>query len=280
MAQYLCGVKNTILAMKQFITLGTALLVFALGVNAQTPQNKSTKTTAQPNKSSTTTKTTTPAKTTDNSGKSTGQVKSAPATTTNNQAKKAEDKPAETAPTGAHAFAKGDNIFNIGVGFGHFYGIFSGIVGFPSVNLSYENVFYSFAGGKGAIGLGGTLGWWHGRYTNNYWLGYYDDYKASYNRYAVGVRCVVHYDLFDVPKLDTYAGLNVGAYLGTSRVRYTDPIDPAYNYDSRSASAYGMYGFFVGARYYTGKNNKFGFFGELGYGLSVLRLGIALRATK
>jgi hypothetical protein len=227
--------------MKKLALILSIIMAFALGLNAQ--NNGKTKPTE--------TKSATPAK------------------------KTADEKPAET-PVG-HAFAKGDNIVNLGVGFGHFYGIFSGVVGYPSVNFSYENVFYDFAGGKGGIGLGAVSGWWTGRYNDDYWFGYGSSYKATYNRFAVGARGVVHYDLFDSPKWDTYAGLNVGLYVSTSHVRYTDYTLPGNEYNDRDLSIYPMYGFFFGTRYYTGKSGKFGFFGEVGYGLSVLRLGVAIK---
>jgi hypothetical protein len=254
--------------MKNLTVIFALLLTTSFMATAQTKPTTTKKTTT----------TTTPTKSTTAPAKNTGQVKSEPVNST--PAKKtAEEKPADKPAegSGTHAFAKGDNIFNLGVGFGHFYGIFSGVVGYPSLNLSYENVFYDFAGGKGAIGLGAVGGWWNGRYTNNYWFGYSNDYRATYNRFAIGARGVVHYDLFDSPKWDTYAGLNVGLYVSTSHVRYTDYTLPGNEYNDRSLSIYPMYGFFFGARYYTGKSNKFGFFGELGYGLSVLRLGIALK---
>jgi hypothetical protein len=262
--------------MKSYILLLSFIITLSANAYGQTTPKKQT--TGTGNKSGTTT---TPAKTntapakapTTNTVENTGQVKSAPATTTPAKST-TPDKPAE--PAKQRPFAKGDNIFNVGTGFGHFYGIFSGIVGYPSVNLSYENVFYDFENGTGAIGLGAVGGWWNGRYTDNYWFGYSNDYRATYNRFAIGARGVVHYDLFDSPQWDTYAGLNVGLYVSTSYVRYTDYSLPGNEYNSRSTSIYPMYGFFFGTRYYTGKSGKFGVFGELGYGLSVLRLGITL----
>lgn len=177
---------------------------------------------------------------------------------------------------GGHAFAKGDNILNVGLGLGHFYGNGTSVVGYPSLNLSYEKIFYDFSNGKGALGIGAVGGWWNGRYTNTYWQNFGSNYKISYNRYALGVRGIVHYDLFNLPKLDTYVGLNLGIYIASTHTRYPDPNYPSLEYNNRSTSIYTMYSFFIGARYYLGQSNRFGVFGELGYGLSIFRLGIAL----
>lgn len=252
--------------MKKLITL-IAVVAVSAGLNAQTPAK--TKPAA---KSSTTT---TPAKTSAPTKQSSTPAKTTNTTTTTTPAKKADEKPAENA--GGRAFAKNDNIFNLGFGVGHFYGFFGHGVGYPSVNLSYERVIIDFADGKGAVGVGGMLGWWTGTYRYNNFFG--SDYSSryTYSNIAIGPRATVHYDLFEVPKLDTYAGLQLGVYINSTRYKYVDPNDATYNYTTHSSGVGVMYGFFVGARYYTGKSNKFGFFGELGYGLSVLRLGIALK---
>lgn len=268
---------------------GLFILAFGIGlfVNAQSPQTKTTKTTQGTTGKSTTTKTTTPAKTTAPASKSnsTPQKTTAPSKTTSapentKPATAAKQKPEDNSQqnTAQHPFAKGDNIINIGTGFGHFYGIFGGLVGYPSVNLSYENVFVDFDEGKGGIGLGAMLGWWTGHYYNNYWLFYTDaNYRANYTRYAMALRGTVHYDMFNNPRFDIYGGLDLGVYVETSHVRYNDPYVAGGVYKSRSTSVYPLWNTYLGARYYLGKSNKFGVFGELGYGLSLFRLGIVLK---
>lgn len=152
---------------------------------------------------------------------------------------------------------KGDKVVNIGIGLGSslgYYGLSS--VGLPFVNGSAEfGIVDGLIQGKGSVGVGGMVGFRSRRYD---YIG--GDYVQRY--FTLGARGAFHYPL--VENLDTYAGLMLGFDI------YSDN-DPGYNYDATGFASYE----FIGARYYFSEN--FAAMAELGFGVTVLNLGIALK---
>jgi hypothetical protein len=135
-------------------------------------------------------------------------------------------------------FQKGTNVVNLGLGLGF---------NIP-VEVSYEYGLVSglINGENGAIGLGVYLNWYP--YHNTSGRG-----KWGHTDFVVGTSGTFHYQFVD--KLDTYGGLIVGY-----------EIAPAGSFLSAP---------FVGARYYF--TPSFGAYTELGYNLSYLSIGAALK---
>ena len=160
-------------------------------------------------------------------------------------------------------FGKGSKALNLGVGLGLGYGYgLTGLHSTPAMSASFE---YGIADnvGPGTIGVGGMVG-----YKSYGWKS--GSYKGTWSNIVVSARGTYHYDVFENPKLDTYAGIS----LGIRRERYSDNAGTDYYY-SKASSSYITSGIFVGGRYYF--SDKLGAFGELGYDMSYLKLGLTAK---
>jgi len=152
-------------------------------------------------------------------------------------------------------FEKGDKALNVGIGLGW------GSIGYtatpiPSFNASFEAGIVDIPN-VGVIGVGGFGGFRiapfsYGTYTNT----------------IVAARGVFHFQFFDTGNFDLYAGTHLGFGF------YNWNYDNTY-YLTNYSDSYFVDDVFVGARWM--KNSKFGFFAELGYGISYLKAGIALK---
>lgn len=154
----------------------------------------------------------------------------------------------------AQPFQKGDMVGNAGISLGWYsYGFAAS--SFPAISLSLEKGITEIEN-VGPISVGGIVGFKHASYSYGW------DY--SWNDIVLAARGALHYDLFKVEKLDTYGGVALGVRLQTQKVG-----SAKYNYTN------GLYGLYVGGRYYF--SDKFAGFGELGYGLGYLTLGISYK---
>lgn len=189
----------------------------------------------------------------------TSEVLAMPARTTAHSA-------ALPAPSGT--FGKGTTIINLGLGLGFGYGYpFSSLKSTPAVSLSLDRGVVEGVG-PGVIGIGGLLGYkgYHYAYPGT-------SYKASWNNLIVLVRGTYHYDLLHEPRLDTYAGVSLGARFEQYKDTYYD------NVAGSSTNSYGgthlEAGIFIGGRYFL--TDHLGAFAELGYDMSYLKLGLSGR---
>ncbi|GGF17459.1 hypothetical protein [Hymenobacter cavernae] len=160
-------------------------------------------------------------------------------------------------------FGKGSMAANLGVGLGLGYGYgLSGLHSTPAMSASFE---YGIADnlGPGTIGVGGMVG-----YKSYGWKS--SGYKGTWSNIIVAARGTYHYDLFEDPKVDTYAGLS----LGVRHERYSDNAGTDIYY-SKSSSTYITSGIFVGGRYFF--SDKLGAFGEVGYDMSYLKVGLTAK---
>jgi hypothetical protein len=165
----------------------------------------------------------------------------------------------------AQMYTKGQQDLHIGVGVGTFYGNGYRTV-LPPLNISYEK------GITDNIGVGGYVGYASSRYNYSGISNY--NYHWTYNYIILGVRGAYHYDLFKEPKLDTYGGLMVGFNIASARFHSNDPLVDESNYTAPAAGGITLSGF-VGARYQF--KPKLGAYAELGYGVSLLNLGLRLK---
>jgi len=153
-----------------------------------------------------------------------------------------------TQKTQAQSYEQGSKVANLGIGLGGGYGM--------PISLSVDY------GWKEKISLGGIVGF--STTTEN--LGFFD---VSYTYIMVAARGAYHFDL-GVDKLDPYAGVLLG-YNNASVGFEPDPGPPFNNISAGGA----IYGGFLGARY--GLTDKIGAFGEVGYGMGSLTLGLTYK---
>jgi len=156
-------------------------------------------------------------------------------------------------------FQKGDNVLNLGLGFGG-YAPSGYQVKTPSFSASFEVGIKD--SNKGTLGIGGYLGYasydQNGSYAgNNYW---------TVNRIMIGARGAYHFALAD--KLDTYGGMTLG-FIARSW-KWNGSINRT---DHPSRKPFGG-DLFAGSRYYFSDN--FAVMGELSL-TAYLTLGISLK---
>ncbi|RAK68379.1 hypothetical protein DLM85_10180 [Hymenobacter edaphi] len=163
---------------------------------------------------------------------------------------------------GNHDFGVGSTAANLGVGFGlgYGYGLFSGVRATPALSVSVERGILDNVG-PGVIGIGGLVG-----YKSYSWNS--GGYKASWKNFIVAARGTYHYNILENPKLDTYAGLSLGVRVESYSTNYD-----IYNNNYGGVAL--MSGVFLGGRYMLTDN--LGAFGELGYDMSYLKLGLTAR---
>jgi|SRR5690554_4649354 len=164
-------------------------------------------------------------------------------------------------------FSKGDQVVNLGLGIGSYYGGSGYSSSIPPLSVSYEKgIIDGLLDGKGSIGVGGYLG-----YSANKWETVVggDTYGYKYSYMMIGARGAFHYQFVD--KLDTYGGLMLGYnVVGSKSIGNNSGVD----FGSATASGIG-YSAFVGARYQF--TDRICGFAELGYGVSALELGISIK---
>jgi hypothetical protein len=168
----------------------------------------------------------------------------------------------------AQAFKTGDMVANVGAGFG-WYGYGIGATSLPALSLSIEKGIKDIDN-LGPISIGGIIGFKHASYA------YANSYDWSWNDVIVAARGALHYDLLKNEKVDTYGGVAVGLRLQSHSYYNWLPPYGINDYEKVSSSkAYPLVALYVGGRYFFTDN--LAAFGELGYGLGYLTLGISYK---
>lgn len=160
-------------------------------------------------------------------------------------------------------FSKGDKVLNLGIGLGST--LYSGSFyksQIPPLSASFEVGVVDNILEKGVLGIGGYVGYSSYKYE-------YSGWGWKYSNIIIGARGNFHYPLVD--KLDTYTGLLLGYNIASSKE--FGNLTPGYDYNATSGGV--VYAWFVGARYYF--KDSFAVMAELGYGITYLNLGIALK---
>jgi hypothetical protein len=165
----------------------------------------------------------------------------------------------------------GSNMLNLGVGVGGYYNAYSSYTSqTPAIGISFDHGFKQV--GPGIITLGGYLGYKQLVNKNNYYDGanaYY--YKWTWTYLIIGFRSTYQYKVSD--KFDIYGGLLLS--LNNDKFTHTSN-DPSYNNHVYNYGGTNVgFSIFGGAHYLF--SNKFGAFGEIGYGVSYLTLGLSLK---
>jgi hypothetical protein len=161
----------------------------------------------------------------------------------------------------SQSFQVGDMVLNAGFGLGRTYGSLGS--SWLSITVTGERGFWEI-GDFGVISIGALVGYQPGHIRNT-------DYR--WNNFFVGPRGVFHFTIIPVEKLDVYAGIGLGLWLNSEPDYIWDPDDGWYYDKQINAHFYG--GVFAGARYYF--TDVFGVFGEVGYEVSWLKVGMSFK---
>jgi hypothetical protein len=169
----------------------------------------------------------------------------------------------------AQAFEAGTNIVSAGIGLGsalangYTYGTQS-----PGFSAAYDRGIWE--AGPGVISLGGYIGFktFKDDYSN---AGVVVNQKWNYSIF--GVRGAYHFTGLNVENLDLYAGVMI-AYDNLS-YSYSDNQGNSYTSNVGSYNSGLGVSVFAGARYYFAGN--LGVFGELGYGVDILGIGLSYK---
>ncbi len=173
-------------------------------------------------------------------------------------------------------FKKGTQVLSAGIGFGSNWGLGNGGTQTPALSVSYEQGIWDIDG-PGVISLGGYIG--HKSFHRNYDSPYYwSKQRLSYT--MIGARSAYHFNMVEVDNLDLYAGAMLS--FNIARYKFEDGFkDPNNTIAPFGFDRNGSYGSRVGLSFYGGAryffNSQFAAFGEIGYGVSYLTLGIAYR---
>ena len=162
----------------------------------------------------------------------------------------------------AQNYQQGDKLLNVGIGLGSTF-LSSGLKStLPPVGASFEYGFTDNISSGAYVGYAGAS---HEMAT------FGGEWKWKYSYVIVGARGSFHFALTD--KLDTYAG----AMLGYNNAKITTTKPSGYTGPDLPAAEAGgvIWGGHVGARYYFTEN--VGAFGELGYGIAWLNLGLTAK---
>lgn len=148
----------------------------------------------------------------------------------------------------AQAYTQDSKILNIGLGLGGSYT--SGKASIPPLSVSFEK------GITDKISIGGTAG-----YASSKYEAY--GFKSEYTYILIGARGSYHF--YNTDKIDAYGGAMLGYNVVSAKVTGL----------GSAASASGLaYAGFVGGRYLF--TEKLAAFAELGYGVSLLKVGVSL----
>lgn len=160
----------------------------------------------------------------------------------------------------AQEFEEGDKVLNIGIGFGStlYTGSFYS-ASLPPISASFEIGVKDGVLDEGSIGVGGYVGF------SRYKWG--TDAGWNVTNFIIGGRGVFHYPLVD--NLDTYTGLLLGF-----RAVSTNVFNDYVGFYSPASGGI-VASWYIGGRYYFSDNLAAML--ELGYGISYINLGIALK---
>lgn len=177
----------------------------------------------------------------------------------------------------AQFFEQDQNFVQVGYGLGLGYGrllnayqAYDGykFSGFGPVALSYERAVTD------NIGIGIQFGYssYGGTWNQSSYLGTSYQYKYRWSTLSIMARGAYHFNVRN-RNFDPYGGIGIG--FAKYSYKYTS-TDPSFN-STNNNIALGIplaYQIFIGARYMF--NDNVGVYGEAGYGLSVLNVGLTL----
>lgn len=161
----------------------------------------------------------------------------------------------------SQAVEEGNKIISLNIGFPP-TGMWVGEkMKMPVISVNFDYLLKKV--GPGIIGVGGLLGI---VVTEDYYSLYYANDYYKYTKIYIGARGAYHWFPGKSDKIDTYAGLVLGAKIVSAK--YKGGIGTP-SIGANGSGAFG--GPFVGFRYLF--NPKFGVNAELGYGVAIINIG-------
>jgi len=171
--------------------------------------------------------------------------------------------------TNAQSISHGNKIITLGIGLGPSYysGVeYIGIV--PPLSASFEYIIQdNLINGKGAIGVGGYVGFATYKWEEN--IPGYGLWGYNSGNIFIGPTGTFHYSFVD--KLDTYGGL----FIGYNIVDNNEFGVAHHGHDYHMKGSGYVWALYTGGRYFF--SNNFAVMLELGYGITYLNTGIALK---
>lgn len=164
----------------------------------------------------------------------------------------------------SETFANKDNVIGVSFGIGGVYGFNSYSAQTPVFGAQYERGIVELKMG-GVIGVGGFIG--YKGYTYKFKGPFSNELKYKYGIVIIGARGNFHYDLFKVPKLDTYGGSMIAFHF------VNDKDEPDAVVSDHGNAVYAS--IYAGARYYFAP--QVSGFAEVGYGVSWLTMGMTFK---
>lgn len=153
-------------------------------------------------------------------------------------------------------YKKGVNNLNVGIGTG-MAGIY-GDADFPPISVGFQYGFHE------KFSIGGIFGYSASTYG-------WTDWEWTYSYLVIGARGEYHFTDVEAENLDLYGGLT----LAYNIVSVDEPAGYQTWWGYSAETSYLLYGFHAGARYLFSPN--IGIFGELGYGLGYVTVGLNVR---
>jgi hypothetical protein len=171
----------------------------------------------------------------------------------------------------AHAqfFEKGTSVVSAGIGLGSSIGSFSYGSQTPGISLQYERGVWDI-GGPGVISLGGYAGRKSYKYSGSSGSFKYDE---KWNYTIIGVRSAYHYNGIDNENFDVYGGVMLSYNI--LNYKYSDNSSGSGTLQKGSYGSGAGFTAYIGGRYLF--TDHIGAFAELGYGVSYLTLGLAVK---
>ncbi|MFC3417547.1 hypothetical protein [Algoriphagus hitonicola] len=168
----------------------------------------------------------------------------------------------------AQNFDQSTKVFSAGIGIGSSLGGFDYSSQIPAISLMYEQG-VAEAGEVGIISIGGYVGYKSFSYETN--SGTIQS-KSKWNYTIIGVRGALHFTQIQNEKLDLYAGLMASYNLLNYSYEDNSGFDTGNSGNFGNTAGLTIFG---GARYYF--NPNLAVFGELGYGVAFLNVGLAVK---
>jgi hypothetical protein len=169
-----------------------------------------------------------------------------------------------TSALSAQQFVKGTNVVSVGLGLGSSLGSYSQSSQTPALSLSYEKGVWEI-GGPGVISLGAYAGTKKYKYSG-------EGFSQKWGYTIIGVRSAYHYNGINSDKFDVYGGIMLSYNILNYSYKDNNGNDISGGGNYGSGTGFTLY---AGGRYFFSPN--IAAFAELGYGVSYLTLGLALK---
>lgn len=167
----------------------------------------------------------------------------------------------------AQNFEKGNSMINLSLGLGSYFTSGSGYnTTIPPIEGSYEYMVSENISGGAFVGVYGS------KYETNFDLAFNFSSKFSYIYGGV----LGNYHFVNDDKFNAYAGIKLGytsasTSTGSNNDDYLDELLETIDFTSSGL----LYGVQIGGRYFI--SEKFAINAELGYGISVLKIGVTYK---